>query len=526
MPTRFRFTTEPIDPAAETTRLADPGCGGFASFEGWVREENDGQRVLGLTYEAYVELAEREGERILDEALRRFGVRQLSCVHRLGELGLGELAVYVGAAAPHRAEAFAACRYVIDEVKHRVPIWKKEHYVGGDSGWVNCERCAQPSAVDGHAPHAHHGHAAGHAHPDSGDRLPASDYTRQQQLPEVGARGQAALRRARVLVVGAGGLGVPALAYLAGAGIGTLGIMDGDLLEASNLHRQTLYAIAEVGRPKALLAAERVRALNPEVDVRPYVHRADAGTLGPLLSQFDLVLDCTDNFAATYAIHDAARAAGVTAIYASVYQYEGQLQTVRGGDRGSCLRCVWPQATPDGLVGNCAASGVLGPVPGVLGNLQALEALKLLLGLPGALEDELLLVDLLGLSMQRIRAPRHCDCRDACVREPARVPEGAAVELAADDLDTALPPGYQIIDIREAAELAALACPLPSLHVPMRLLLDDPAQLPADRDSVLICARGSRSLAAARALRARGADRVWSVTGGVEALGSRAIAPG
>ena len=128
--------------------LADPACGGFACFEGWVRDHNEGARVQRLEYEAYEALAVREGERIVAEALARFGVTRAACVHRAGRLAIGEVAVWVGASSPHRDEAFLACRYIIDEVKHRLPIWKKEHYVGGDSGWVNCERCATVAAPD------------------------------------------------------------------------------------------------------------------------------------------------------------------------------------------------------------------------------------------------------------------------------------------------------------------------------------------------------------------------------------------
>ena len=152
----FSFSTAPLDTAAYREALADPSCGGYASFEGWVRDHNEGRQVQRLEYEAFAALAEREGERIVAEAVEKYGVRRAACVHRIGDLALGEMAVWVGVSAPHRGEAFAACRYIIDEVKHRVPIWKKEHYVNGDSGWVNCERCA-------HLPeHEHdHDHAAG-----------------------------------------------------------------------------------------------------------------------------------------------------------------------------------------------------------------------------------------------------------------------------------------------------------------------------------------------------------------------------
>ena len=151
----FRFTRTAIDGARLRAALAEPACGGFACFEGWVRDHNEGAKVRRLEYEAFEALAVREGERIIAEAVARFGVTRAACEHRLGDLAIGEVAVWVGASAPHRHEAFLAARYIIDEVKHRVPIWKKEHYASGDSGWVNCERCAAP------APEA----APAHGHP-------------------------------------------------------------------------------------------------------------------------------------------------------------------------------------------------------------------------------------------------------------------------------------------------------------------------------------------------------------------------
>jgi molybdopterin synthase catalytic subunit len=151
----FRFTATPIEIAPLRAALADPACGGFASFEGWVRDHNEGARVQRLEYEAYEPLAVREGERIIAEAVSRFGVARAACVHRLGVLAIGDVAVWVGASSAHRDEAFLACRYIIDEVKQRLPIWKKEHYLSGDSGWVNCERCAA-GAGGAHTPHTPH----------------------------------------------------------------------------------------------------------------------------------------------------------------------------------------------------------------------------------------------------------------------------------------------------------------------------------------------------------------------------------
>ena len=148
---RFRFTRGAIDTRSARQELQNLGSGGYVSFEGWVRDHNDGQEVTRLEYEAFEELAVKEGERVVAEALRRFPAVQALVIHRVGALTLGEMAVWVGVSSEHRGEAFAACRFIIDEVKHRVPIWKKEHYRSGDSGWVNCERCAA-------APHHDHHH--------------------------------------------------------------------------------------------------------------------------------------------------------------------------------------------------------------------------------------------------------------------------------------------------------------------------------------------------------------------------------
>ncbi|MEZ5498723.1 MAG: molybdenum cofactor biosynthesis protein MoaE [Steroidobacteraceae bacterium] len=147
----FQFTSEPIDVAGLTRTCAASACGGFVSFEGWVRDHNEGRRVLRLTYESFAALAVKEATRIETEAREKFGVVHANCVHRVGELAIGDTAVWVGVSAAHRDEAFRACRYIIDEIKHRLPIWKKEYYTDGDSGWVNCERCAEHAQVQ----HAH-----------------------------------------------------------------------------------------------------------------------------------------------------------------------------------------------------------------------------------------------------------------------------------------------------------------------------------------------------------------------------------
>jgi sulfur-carrier protein adenylyltransferase/sulfurtransferase len=616
--TTFRFSRTPINVESLRQELADPTCGGYTSFEGLVRNHNEGMSVRHLEYEAFEPLAVKEGEKIVAEAIKRFGIARAACVHRIGDLGIGEMAVWVGASARHRDEAFRACRYIIDEVKHRVPIWKKEHYENGDSGWVNCERCAAPSADDTaatavanapahnhshghqHGAHSHGGTARDSAHNHGSDahepgergthrhgdhthehdhsarghenhkhnpgphgrgdgrtgRDPATvpDYSRQIALKEVGPVGQSKLRAARVLVVGCGGLGVPVISYLAGAGIGRLGLVDSDRLEASNLHRQTMYALAEVGELKADLAAKRVKALNPDVDTRIHAVRLDATNAADLVAQYDLVIDCTDNFSTKFLLNDICVQKSVPAIFSSVYQYEGQIQVVRPD--GPCLRCIWPAATRDGIVGNCSEAGVLGPVPGTFGNLQAFEALRLLLGLPGQLGQELLMFDLLTMSISRLRTKRSATHPDHALTAlaqaqkqaqtqghtqtngPAQTPgqtqtqsqpaagqpngDAAPLELDFDSLEDAQAAGFKIIDIREPHELATVPTPAKNArHIPLAQLLYGNPPFKPEGQELLVCASGKRSLAAAQELRSRGATGISSLRGGIAKLRRR-----
>lgn len=348
------------------------------------------------------------------------------------------------------------------------------------------------------------------------------DYSRQTALSGVGLQGQERLRNAKVLVIGAGGLGVPVLSYLAGAGVGLLGVVDADVLDASNLHRQTIYSFADVGSPKADLIADRLRALNPDVRVLVFRERLNALNAKDLLRDFDIVVDCTDNFASKFAVNDAAVLAQKPAVLASVYQYEGQLQVYRPDIPGSaCLRGLWPEVIEDGVVGNCQQAGVLGPVPGVLGNLQALEVLKIFLGLPGQLTSEVLLLDLLTFSTHRVKAPACKDCsKGHCVRiRPAAFgleTEEPDVHLDVSSLQEALNEGYILMDIREDNEVATFPIDreIAHEHIPMHTLLSNP-MLDRGERYLLICATGKRSGGATRYLRQKGFHQVFSLRGGL-----------
>lgn len=340
------------------------------------------------------------------------------------------------------------------------------------------------------------------------------DYSRQTRLAAVGPEGQAKLAASRVLVVGAGGLGCPALAYLAGAGVGHLSIVDSDVLEASNLHRQTLYDAADIGQPKVRLAAQRLRALNPAVDVACIDHALTAEEIVPLFASYDLILECTDDMRSRYLCSDAAVITGKPVIFASVYQYEGQLHVYRPNQHTPCMRCLWPQEPDPAQLGSCAISGVLGPAPGVLGTLQANEALKLLLDLPGKLGADLILVDLIDLEMRRIRT-RHAghDCRAEAELGLSARRSNEALERSFPSLHAAVLAGYQLVDLRERDEIEADPLQAQALWMPSAAVLDHAASF-ANSRWLLICARGARSRHAAERLRELGYTNVYSLRGG------------
>jgi molybdopterin/thiamine biosynthesis adenylyltransferase len=232
-------------------------------------------------------------------------------------------------------------------------------------------------------------------------------YSRQLVLPQWSEEAQLALADARVLVVGAGALGSPVATYLAGAGVGRLGVVDDGEVELSNLHRQHLHFTPDIGVPKAHSAAAKLGFLNPDIAVEPYQARFAA----PMLDEQDLVVDCTDTFAARYAINAACCEAGVPLIEGGVSGFSGLVMAIRPGET-ACYRCAFPQAPAPGAVPSCAEAGLLGPAAGVVGSLQALEALKLLAGLDGLLTDAFLQVDLLGHEFLRVAVDRRPDCPD------------------------------------------------------------------------------------------------------------------
>ena len=501
----FSLSDTPLDPRALTQEIQDPHSGAGITFEGWVRNHNEGHQVLRLEYEAYAAVAISEGNKILQEAKEKFGVDHAVCVHRTGSLDITDMAIWIGVSAAHRGEAFAACRYIIDEIKHRTPIWKKEHYVNGDSGWVECEHCAA-------AAHTHHHH---HHHTPSCTE--ADYYDRQIRLKEVGEAGQQKLKDARVLVVGAGGLGCAALQYLAAAGVGKLGICESDVVDSSNLHRQTLYTTDQIGNPKGAEAAHTLQHLNPFIAIEHHPQHIEKSNSKALVQDYDILIDCTDNFETKFLLSDIAVLEKKLLIQSSIYQYEGQLFVYDPTSDGPCMRCIWPDMPAPQCVGNCAEVGVLGAVPGVFGALQAMECLKQLLDLPGKLRGETLFFDLLSYSARKVRAHKASHCHDGESHRVRPIQEEAPLEWTWEEATQKQ--DLNIIDIREAEETNAEPLPLDNVHLlPMSTIDFDAVHLDKEKSYLLCCAQGMRSKSLAVRLRELGYPKVYSLTGGATGL--------
>lgn len=340
-------------------------------------------------------------------------------------------------------------------------------------------------------------------------------YARQIQLPEVGAAGQQRLRAARVLIVGAGGLGTPAALYLAGAGVGQLTLVDGDAVALSNLHRQVLYAEADIGADKAQAAARQLRARNAGIEVRAVVAPLGADNVDALVAAADLVLDCTDSMVVRYRLNAACRRQEKPWLFAAVDRFAGQLALFV--PEGACFQCLYSRQ-PQGLL-DCAAAGVLGVVPGLLGLLQAGEALKFLLGLETPSRNHLLLWDALALELRRLRLRRDPDCPCCASSGRAELPPepacaaGSELELAPAAFAAARQRGDTVlVDVRSAAEFAAFN--LGGLNIPLDELDAQDPRL-GDRPLLLVCQTGVRSRRGAEQLRAAGRAEACSLRGGI-----------
>jgi adenylyltransferase/sulfurtransferase len=356
-------------------------------------------------------------------------------------------------------------------------------------------------------------------------------YRRHLSLPELGVEGQQRLLEGRVCLIGAGGLGCPVAQYLAAAGVGTLGIVDFDVVDASNLQRQVLYGTADVGRSKAEVARERIAAMNPDVRVELHPERLTAKNALEILGAYEVVVDGTDNFPTRYLSNDACVMLGRPNVHGSIFRFDGQA-TVFDARRGPCYRCLFPEPPPPGAVPSCAEGGVLGVLPGLVALVQATETVKLVAGIGEPLVGRLLQVDALRMEFREFRLRKDPAC-PVCGENPtireladteafcgAAAPEAAIPELPAAELRAALDRGEDLLllDVREPEEFATARIEGARL-VPLGELEARLGELDAwrERRVVVTCHLGMRSARAAQILRQHGFGRVENLAGGIEA---------
>ena len=363
-------------------------------------------------------------------------------------------------------------------------------------------------------------------------------YGRHILLSEVGVEGQRALKGARILLVGIGGLGSPAALYLAAAGIGTLGLVDFDTVDASNLHRQILHGTSDVGRPKIDSAVDRLKDINPHVHLETYDTRLTSANALEILGDYDIVVDGTDNFPTRYLVNDACALLGKPNVYGSIFRFEGQA-SVFWASAGPCYRCLYPSPPPPGLVPSCAEAGVIGVLPGIVGSIQAAEAIKLVLGAGDPLIGRLLTFDALSMRFHELRLRKDPACplcgEHATIRElidyedfcGLKAPVAAASgELSARELKGLLDAGkdVQIIDVREPFEYEIGRIPRSRL-IPLGSVVDRRAEIDPSRTTVVLCKGGVRSAKAIDALKAAGfTGELINLEGGILAW-SRDVDP-
>ncbi len=364
-------------------------------------------------------------------------------------------------------------------------------------------------------------------------------YSRHLVLPEVGLAGQLKLRRAKVLVVGAGGLGSPVVLYLAAAGVGHVGIADGDVVDLSNLQRQVVHGTSRAGWRKTVSARERLQDLNPHVSVTCHDERLTRDNALEVIEQYDVVVDGTDGFAARYLLNDACVFLSRPLVHGSVLRFEGQVTVFKPGE-GPCYRCLYPEPPPPWLTPSCSDAGVLGVLPGLVGMIQAAEVLKLVLELGDVLCGRLLLVDVAAMSFLEVRIPRNPDCA-VCGATPSITelidyeefcsggepllpdsPEVEALAVSPEEVQRMMEqgPGVLLLDVRSTGE-RALAELEGALAIPLTELMRRMREVPRDRPIVVCCHEGERSRQAVVLLKSAGFPDVWWMAGGLDAWAAR-----
>ena len=361
-------------------------------------------------------------------------------------------------------------------------------------------------------------------------------YSRHLIMPEVGMEGQQKLKAARVLCIGAGGLGSPLALYLGAAGVGTLGLVDFDVVDYTNLQRQIIHGTADVGRKKLESASERLKSINPFLHIRAFETKLTSENALEIFKDFDIIADGTDNFPTRYLVNDACALTGKPNVYGSIFRFEGQA-SVFATEQGPCYRCLYPEPPPPGLVPSCAEGGVLGILPGLVGVIQATEVIKLILGKGEPLIGRLLLVDALGMKFRELKLRKNPDC-PACgthptvtklidynqfcgIRGEEKPVDTPIPEIQVEELKRRLDAGDDIfvLDVREPHEYQI--CNIGGHLIPLNDLPKRVNELDSSREIVAHCKMGGRSAKAVAFLRQAGFTKVHNLKGGILAWADR-----
>ncbi len=361
-------------------------------------------------------------------------------------------------------------------------------------------------------------------------------YSRHLIMPEVGMEGQQKLKAARVLCVGTGGLGSPLALYLGAAGVGTLGIVDFDVVDYTNLQRQIIHTTADVGRKKLDSAAEKLKAINPFLNIRTFETKLTSANALEIFRDFDIIADGTDNFPTRYLVNDACVLTGKPNVYGSIFRFEGQA-SVFATEEGPCYRCLYPEPPPPGLVPSCAEGGVLGILPGLVGVIQATEVIKLILGKGDSLIGRLLLVDALGMKFRELKLRKNPECpvcgthrtvtklidyNEFCgIRGEEKAVEASQSDMQVEELKRRLDAGEDlfVLDVREPHEYQI--CNIGGHLIPLNDLPKRVNELDSSREIVAHCKMGGRSAKAVQFLREAGFKKVHNLTGGIIAWADR-----
>src|ERR1700724_2382283 len=361
-------------------------------------------------------------------------------------------------------------------------------------------------------------------------------YSRHLIMPEVGMEGQQKLKAARVLCIGTGGLGSPLALYLSAAGVGTLGLVDFDVVDFTNLQRQVIHFTSDVGRPKLESAREKIAAINPYVDVKTFETRLTSQNALEIFSDFDIIVDGTDNFPTRFLVNDACVFTGKPNVYGSIFRFEGQASVFATKD-GPCYRCLYPEPPPPGLVPSCAEGGVLGILPGLVGVMQATEVIKLILGIGDPLIGRLLLIDALGMKVRELKLRKNPDCpvcgthptvtklidyNEFCgIRGEEKSVASGVPEIQVEELKRRLDAKEDVfvLDVREPHEYQI--CNIGGYLIPLNNLPNRVNELDSSREIVVHCKMGGRSAKAVAFLQQSGFTKVHNLAGGITAWSER-----